>query len=97
MSGLNWDYVWNGLWCVIAAMTTVGYGDFYPRTHLGRLVCIVGAVIGAFLVSLMVVAMSESSTFDHAEQRVITNCCYDIGEIMDYDRRRLINIKKLKR
>lgn len=71
MSGLNWNYVWNGLWCVIAVMTTVGYGDFYPRTHLGRTVIIIAAIIGAFLVSLMVVAMSNSSTFDQAEERVI--------------------------
>ena len=71
VSGLNWDYVWNGLWCVIATMTTVGYGDYYPRTYLGRGVVILAAVMGALFVSLMVVAMSNSSMFDHAESRVI--------------------------
>ena len=70
VSGINWDYVWNGLWCIVAIMTTVGYGELYPKTHLGRLIGIIAAVIGAFLVSLMVVAMSNSSSLSSAEERV---------------------------
>ena len=51
-------------------MTTVGYGDFYPKTHLGRTVAVIAAVLGSLFVSLMVVAMSESSTLNPPEQRV---------------------------
>ena len=71
VSGLNWEYVWNGMWCVIAIMTTVGYGDYYPRTHLGRFVAVLAAIFGAFFVSLMVVAMSNSAQFSPAQQRVL--------------------------
>ena len=30
----------NNLWLTIVTMTTVGYGDGYPSTHLGRLVAV---------------------------------------------------------
>lgn len=58
------------MWCIVAVMTTVGYGDFYPRTHLGRCVAVLGCVVGQFFVSIMVVAMSNSAQFSSAEQRV---------------------------
>ena len=37
---------------IIITMLTIGYGDIYPRTHLGRVVCFVSVVVGMFLVSL---------------------------------------------
>ena len=59
----DWDYLWNGMWCIIITMTTVGFGDFYPSTHLGRVVGVVACFWGTFLVSLMVVSLTLSSEF----------------------------------
>jgi hypothetical protein len=44
-------------------MTTVGFGDFYSKTYLGRTVSVLGVFFGTFLVSLMVVTLSSSSKF----------------------------------
>lgn len=41
-------------WLVVLVMTTVGYGDVYPRTLLGRLITFLVVVYGAVVVSLMV-------------------------------------------
>lgn len=69
ISGQNWDNIWNGMWNVIVMVTTVGYGDFYPRTHFGRFVMTICMVVGTFLTSLTVVALTNSSQFSKGEQR----------------------------
>ena len=59
----------NAMWLVIITMTTVGYGDAYPSTPGGRLVVALAAVFGMALTSLVVVALSNLSTFTPAQQR----------------------------
>lgn len=65
----NYDYVWNAMWLVIITMCTVGYGDFYPRTHIGRCIIVIACFWGIFLISMMVVTLTESSEFSKGESR----------------------------
>ena len=69
----NYDSVWNGMWLIMITMMTVGYGDFYPHTHMGRFVCILACFWGVFLVSMMVVTLTVVSSFDQKQKRA-----YDI-------------------
>ncbi len=50
-------------------MTTVGYGDYMPKTYPGRLIAIINTFWGVFLVSMMVVTLTISSEFEPKEQR----------------------------
>jgi potassium intermediate/small conductance calcium-activated channel subfamily N protein 2 len=54
------ERVWNGGWVTILNMTTIGYGEIYPVTHFGRFAAIVSCIIGVFLLSLFVVALSNT-------------------------------------
>jgi hypothetical protein len=49
---------------MIVTMVTVGYGDFYPASHFGRIVSFVGAIIGTVLTSLMVISLTNTSAFN---------------------------------
>ena len=59
----------NTMWLVIITMTTVGYGDAYPSTPAGRTVVAIAAILGMTLTSLVVVALTNLSTFDPAQQK----------------------------
>ena len=53
----NFKNLTTSMWNVIITLTTVGYGDYYPVTNLGRLIGIITAFWGVFFVSLFVVAL----------------------------------------
>ena len=42
----------SGLWWAVATLTTVGYGDIYPITALGKLLSAVIALLGIGLVAV---------------------------------------------
>lgn len=50
-------------------MLTIGFGDYYPRTHLGRMICVLSCFWGVFIVSMMVVTLTNATTFTQKETR----------------------------
>ena len=67
-SGQNWNYS-NSMWNVIVTMTTVGYGDFFPKTTMGWIVGIIICFWGVVVVSVFVVTLTNMLTFDPSEEK----------------------------
>jgi len=44
-------------------MTTVGYGDVFAISYFGRVVSIVNAIWGAFIISCLVATLSKVSKY----------------------------------
>ena len=65
---LDWRFFWNGIWCIIITMSTVGFGDFYPQSLIGRIITIFSSFLGTFLISLMVAALSVAVDFNSQEE-----------------------------
>jgi hypothetical protein len=57
----------NSFWVCFITMTTVGYGDLYARTIIGRMITIVVACGGIFIVSIMVVVLTNMVALETAE------------------------------
>ena len=57
-------------WCIVT-FTTVGYGDKYPRTAYGRVVCAVTMFCGIFFLAmpLTIVGSSFSDAWDSLQTR----------------------------
>ena len=47
---------------------SVGYGDLYPSTYIGRLVSVVVAAFGTFLIAVIIRVMHEFFTMKHNEK-----------------------------
>jgi len=60
-------------------MTTVGYGDFYPHTPLGRFIAIMSCIFGNIMISLMVVSLTTSSEFSPSQRKAYDNIVKEIG------------------
>lgn len=50
----------NALWLILITTTTVGYGDYFPQTPLGRIIIVFVAIWGTLIVSIMVVVVSST-------------------------------------
>ncbi|EKX43121.1 hypothetical protein GUITHDRAFT_110850 [Guillardia theta CCMP2712] len=67
----NLDLFENSVWLVIITMTTVGYGDIYPKTPMGRYVAIFAALLAVVLVALAVGAVTDRLTLSRDESKVL--------------------------
>lgn len=75
----DWRYLWNGMWCIIMTMTCVGYGDFYPSTHVGRIIAISAAILGNLLIALMVVSLTFTSQFSPQQLKAYELINQEVG------------------
>ncbi|XP_045177141.1 potassium voltage-gated channel protein Shaw-like isoform X6 [Mercenaria mercenaria] len=62
----------RGFWWAVVTMTTLGYGDLYPRTALGYIIGTVCAVCGLLMLSLPVPVIVSNFTlyYTHAQARL---------------------------
>lgn len=68
----EFSFIWNGMWLAVVTMTTVGFGDYYAISVFGRIVTVLIIFWGIFLISLVVVALTNLMDLDHKESRAYT-------------------------
>lgn len=54
---------------MMITMLTIGYGDFYPKSHMGRMMGMAISGWGVFYVSLFVIALNNMLEFNSSEQK----------------------------
>ena len=95
----------SGLWWAVATVTTVGYGDIYPVTHLGRLLGAIIAFSGiaAVAVPTGIITAGLSSVMERTKEpakgRKETACRHDnvedICRVLSENKKMLENILEI--
>ena len=71
INSLQFSSYFDAIWCVIITMTTVGYGDIFPATTFGRLVAMLCALWGTFLISLLILIAADVFALTTNEQKAL--------------------------
>lgn len=68
--------IFEAFWCVLATMTTVGYGDIAPRKWLGRFAAMLVMVLGIGFFGFVLAQLSASFTSMQMTSDIVTR--YDL-------------------
>lgn len=72
----GFSYIWNSMWCSFITISTVGYGDIFPVSTMGKIICAIIMFWGNFLISLIIVSLANLVEFGRQEAKAyfqITN------------------------
>lgn len=67
------------MWGTVIAITLVGYGDFVPVTHIGRVMIITSVIIGNVILALTVVSLSNIQEFSPQQRKAYELINSDVG------------------
>ncbi|CAG9331683.1 unnamed protein product [Blepharisma stoltei] len=69
LSGQDYQNPLNALWLMFTTMATIGYGDFYPISFFGRMICVLGFLLGALIFSTIIVAVDGQITLNNNQSK----------------------------
>jgi hypothetical protein len=74
----GFSYFWNCLWFLVNTMTTskyiltlVGYGDYVPRTMVGRIIGVGCCILGIILTALVVFTLTVYLQFNEENEMTV--------------------------
>jgi hypothetical protein len=101
MPNMDFDYAPNAWWNIIITMTTVGYGDTFPYTNIGRLIVAASAFWGGIILSLTFSTMSTFLQLKVNEQKALNSilitsvACDAISSVVSNKRGKVKDVKNL--
>jgi voltage-gated potassium channel len=74
---------WDGVWWAIVTVTTVGYGDSFPKTDEGRVIAVVVMLVGIGFIAVLTAAAAERfMRVERAERRELEGVERRLEEVL---------------
>jgi len=64
------------LWTICITETTVGYGDYVPLSHIGRMISVTSAVYGLFMYSMIIITVNDKVRLNDREIMIFKKMKY---------------------
>jgi len=61
----------NSIWLIIVTMTTVGYGDIFPTTRLGRVVAISASFSALIMIAICINIVQSSLEMSRSDRKIV--------------------------
>ena len=61
----------NCFWCIIIAMTAIGYSDYVPLTSVGKIIVMISTMTGIFLMSMLIVSIFRLLAVDDQHKNIM--------------------------
>lgn len=63
----------NAVWLVFTTMSTIGFGDFVPISYFGRTILVIAFIIGAFILTMIIVTLEKQTDLSPNQFNVFNN------------------------
>ncbi|CAG9328556.1 unnamed protein product [Blepharisma stoltei] len=73
LSGQDYQDPLNPIWLVFITMSTIGFGDYYPISYHGRAIAVISYIIGAFILTMIIVSLERQTDLSPNQFKVFTN------------------------
>lgn len=74
-SYVNWSFI-NSFFFAITVITTIGYGHLTPRTIMGKIFCIIYALFGIPITSLLIGSVADRFSKLYSSPKVCFCCLF---------------------
>ena len=68
---IDFDSYFQAIWVIVVSITTVGFGDLVPYSYIGRVIIMIAAFWGAFLISLLIVTVSKTFELSRNQKKAM--------------------------
>lgn len=75
----NFSNIFDAFWWGVVTFSTVGYGDIYPKTEIGKFIASVSTIIGIMIFALPTSILTAGFMEEYQENRQ-NDCCPHCGK-----------------
>ncbi len=93
---IEYDSYFVPMWCTFVTMLTIGFGDYYPITYLGKVITYIGALWGVFITSLIIVCLQGLLDLSSDQFSVFTKILKSKSAMKLIESSYLLHRKRLK-
>jgi hypothetical protein len=88
---IDFDDYFQAVWAIVITICTVGFGDLVPFSQIGRVIIMITAIWGSFIMSLIIVVAANLFMLARSQKRAMhhlfltTKAAYSITAALRYN------------